>query len=267
MRYPLALILAVAAIIATPAAQAAQTITIDGLPPAPAFKIAQYADVGATSGMVIVAGGSRDGIVAGAVFESYRLASLHDPAGYGNDIKTIWIKTGELKGVQIYENHAVASVTTSGTDLSRAFFPKYPGVMAGDMVVEKALAIEQGLAVTPKATMTYKQLFQDPNGSATNFELSEGGHQQLRSVAEAFASRRVSNIVVEGHTDQTGPSDRNQIESYQRALAVRQILISEFGFDESRVSAIGLGETEPAEDSFVPGFRDINRRIVIKVID
>lgn len=245
---------------------AGEIISYDGLPASPAYKISQYADVAAKSGMVIIAAGSAHGVVGSAVFESYRLANghqhAHAPVG-----KPMWVKTGELKGVQVFDQHSVASVTMDGTALSQAFFPKYAGVMAGDVVVEKQLAIEQGTAMTPQAELTYRQLFLDPNASATNLELSQAGRDQLKEVAEIFAGKRVGMLVVEGHTDQTGPSERNQVESYQRALAVRQILISEYGFDENRITAIGMGETEPKEDSYVPGFRETNRRVVVKVIE
>ncbi len=248
------------------ASVSAGEMSLDGLPGSPAFKIAQYADVAAASGMVVIAGGSADGILDGATFESYRLTS-GQPGTFVPARKPIWIKTGELKSIQIFERHTIAALTLSGTPIAKAFFPKYPGVMAGDVVIEKRLAIDQNLAVTPQAELKYRELFQDPNATAVNLELSSAGREHLREAAAAFAGKRVGMLVVEGHTDQIGPSDRNQVESYQRAMAVRQTLINEFGFDENRVTAIGLGETEPLEESYVPGFRTTNRRIVIKVIN
>ena len=72
--------------------------------------------------------------------------------------------------------------------------------------------------------------------------------------------------MIEGHTDQKGDSEQNQIETYQRALTIRQYLIDELGFDENRVTAIGLGESEPISDVILPGNADRSRRIVLKVV-
>lgn len=245
--------------------RAASIATAEGLPGSPYYRIAQYADVAATSGMVVIAGGSADGVVSGAVFEAYRAAS--PTTRMAANTKPIWVKTGELKAVQLSDRHSIAMVTESGTPLSKGFFPKYPGVMAGDLVIEKQVDIAQGLALTPAVALTYQQLFQDPNAGVINLELSEAGKEMLRKASAGFADKHVGMLMVEGHTDQVGSSERNQIESYQRAFAVRQFLIGELGFDESRLTAIGIGETEPLEDSFVPGFRDTNRRIVIKVVE
>ena len=75
----------------------------------------------------------------------------------------------------------------------------------------------------------------------------------------------VSKFQFNNSCDQ-GTAEQNQIESYQRALTVRQFIIDDLGFDESRVTAIGLGETEAISEVILPGNADRSRRIVLKVV-
>ena len=72
--------------------------------------------------------------------------------------------------------------------------------------------------------------------------------------------------MIEGHTDQNGSSSDNQIESYQRALTIRQFIIDELNMDENRIIAVGFGESEIIDDSYVAGYRQNNRRIVFKTV-
>ncbi len=56
---------------------------------------------------------------------------------------------------------------------------------------------------------------------------------------------RSYTVRIEAHTDTTGPAGVNQNISVGRAKAVKEFLISEGGIDEKRLTAIGLGETQP----------------------
>ena len=136
--------------------------------------------------------------------------------------------------------------------------------MAGDFVKEKRVSLRAVSRLLPSAAVPYHGLFADPKGNPSNFELTEAGKNELREAARPFATARVGILFVQGYTDQNGPSEVNQIESYQRALTVRQFLVSELKFDPNRVVAIGMGEQEPVVADYVPGYRRANRRIVLK---
>ena len=73
--------------------------------------------------------------------------------------------------------------------------------------------------------------------------------------------------MVIGHTDSSGPAEANQIESYQRAVVVRQYLIDTLGFDADRVVALGKGEDELPEEPLTPNYKQRARRIVVKVVN
>lgn len=233
-------------------------------PMEPAYRILRYIEMkDMTEQLVMITGGRNQGVVEGAVFKSYRRA----PSPVGKPGDTIWVETGTLKSVQVATDYTIAVILGQETLESKAFFSKHPGIMAGDWVIEHKVTLSAQQVVTPSATLAYADLFEDPKAFPMTFELTERGKDILRELAKRFSDRRVPVLMVEAYTDQTGPEDANQIESTQRALAIRQFLINDLGFDPDRVLPIGFGEGDPIGKTFVPGNAEKNRRIVIKVKD
>lgn len=67
---------------------------------------------------------------------------------------------------------------------------------------------------------------------------------------------------IEGHTDNVGDKAANQKLSDARARAVAAWLSAK-GVDASRLSAVGLGDTQPVADNSTEGGRAKNRRVVL----
>jgi len=65
---------------------------------------------------------------------------------------------------------------------------------------------------------------------------------------------------VAGHTDSQGTSELNLDLSTRRAEAVTSY-IGESGFDTSRITSVGYGETKPVASNDTPEGRAQNRRI------
>lgn len=225
------------------------------------IRVTQYLDLADDSRLVILGAGAEEGVVAGSTFKTYR-QSVGDGTGAGK----IWVETGRLKAIEVQKTYTVAEVEQQGSQMSRAFFPKFSGVMASDLAVMQRLTLTRRQAVMPTIAISYFDLFDDPKASPSTFELMPDAAAKLRDSAAAFAGARLSVLMVEGYTDHHGSSSDNQIESYQRALTVRQFLIDELGFDAGRVVAVGYGEAEPADSSFAPGYIEANRRIVLKAV-
>jgi outer membrane protein OmpA-like peptidoglycan-associated protein len=92
-------------------------------------------------------------------------------------------------------------------------------------------------------------------------EIEEDSHSLLDQVALTMkANPQVKKIRVEGHTDDTGPNDKNQKLSQARADAVRDYLIKK-GVDSRRLKAKGYGEDKPLDDDTTPEARAKNRRV------
>lgn len=73
-----------------------------------------------------------------------------------------------------------------------------------------------------------------------------------------------TNIIVQGHTDSSGTQAINQKLSEKRAQHVRDILVAN-GVQNSRVSAVGYGESRPAVPNDTEANRALNRRVQLEI--
>lgn len=74
--------------------------------------------------------------------------------------------------------------------------------------------------------------------------ISDSYKKDLDAAASVFKSYEDTNILIEGHTDDTGSAEYNMSLSEKRAKAVRDYLISK-GVDASRLTAKWYGEDQP----------------------
>ena len=211
--------------------------------------------------LVMIGGGKANGLLEGSLLHTYRQADHPVQGGAA----VTWIPNGVIKVILLDESYAIAEIVEQESLQSRIFFPQYPNIMVGDWAVEMPVKLWRVTQIVPTEAILYDDLFIDPKGLPSTYELSERGKMRLRKSAVKLANRRLPLLMIEGHTDANGSSEANQIESYQRAMTIRQYMIQELGFDPSRLVAIGYGESDPADSSYVPGYRSHNRRIVLKV--
>jgi outer membrane protein OmpA-like peptidoglycan-associated protein len=73
-----------------------------------------------------------------------------------------------------------------------------------------------------------------------------------------------TSILVEGHTDSSGPENYNQQLSERRANSVKDLLVQR-GVQEHRVNIIGYGEGRPLVTNATPEGRQMNRRVEIRI--
>jgi outer membrane protein OmpA-like peptidoglycan-associated protein len=69
-------------------------------------------------------------------------------------------------------------------------------------------------------------------------------------------------VVIEGHTDDVGSLEMNQTLSQNRADAVRSYLMQQ-GIESRRITAAGMGETQPVADNLSASGRQQNRRVEV----
>ena len=77
---------------------------------------------------------------------------------------------------------------------------------------------------------------------------------------------RLRQVRVEGHTDDVGGAERNQVLSEDRALAVTKYL-SDHGVEANRLQAQGYGLTKPLASNKTDAGRAKNRRVQFRIID
>ena len=85
---------------------------------------------------------------------------------------------------------------------------------------------------------------------------------EISKLADFLREYPQTNVVIEGHTDDTGSTEHNQGLSERRAEAVAAVLIERDGVSASRVSTKGYGESRPLFDSSTANYRAMNRRVV-----
>ncbi len=73
-------------------------------------------------------------------------------------------------------------------------------------------------------------------------------------------------ILVTGHTDNTGNPDYNLRLSIARANSIKKKLVEEFGIESERLSVKGYVDTKPVSNNNSEYGRQLNRRVEIQVI-
>lgn len=91
--------------------------------------------------------------------------------------------------------------------------------------------------------------------------------RQLAAVGKALAALPGARFEIGGHTDAQGSESANQRLSEQRAVAIRQQLVTGFGLKAESISAKGYGESQPVAENDTEAGRAKNRRVVIKRLD
>ncbi len=87
----------------------------------------------------------------------------------------------------------------------------------------------------------------------------------LAKVQRAIRKFPNAPITIEGHTDSIGDDRFNENLSYERAMAVKQYILANMGLDESRITALGYGESRPIASNETAQGRAQNRRIDIVI--
>jgi len=88
--------------------------------------------------------------------------------------------------------------------------------------------------------------------------------QDLRVIATNLVNYPRSDVIVVGHTDNTGAAAYNQSLSERRAQSVAQVLRSQ-GVASNRIQTIGRGLTQPIATNATPEGRRQNRRVEISI--
>ena len=100
------------------------------------------------------------------------------------------------------------------------------------------------------------------SGSA---ELTGNATALLDEVVRAMNANEKVEITVESHTDNLGSAQSNMELSRRRATSVVKYLADVGGIDQSRMQAVGYGESRPAQSNRTAAGRLSNRRVEIVV--
>jgi len=86
----------------------------------------------------------------------------------------------------------------------------------------------------------------------------------LEDVAAVLQRYPETNVLVKGHTDDTGSETHNQQLSERRANSVRSYLVTR-GVSSPRLTSLGFGESMPVASNASSGGRAQNRRVELQI--
>ena len=124
-----------------------------------------------------------------------------------------------------------------------------------DMQNAKVERVGEGIKITFDSGILF-----DTN-SATLRPASEEDITKMAAVLQKYPD---TNVLVEGHTDNSGTDAINQPLSERRAQAVANSTIAK-GVSASRITATGYGSTQPVGDNATPEGKQANRRVEIAI--
>ncbi|MEJ2604076.1 MAG: OmpA family protein [Gammaproteobacteria bacterium] len=93
-------------------------------------------------------------------------------------------------------------------------------------------------------------------------ELLPGAMNSVGRLADYLRQNENKTVIVEGHTDSTGSDETNLRLSQARADSVRSALIAQ-GVSPRRITATGLGSSQPVASNDTSAGRQQNRRVEV----
>jgi len=128
--------------------------------------------------------------------------------------------------------------------------------------VSTDLIDENGCVIAMEQPASIKLEVHFANNSAA---IPETAKSEIKGVADLMTQFLNADVVIEGHSDSSGKAAYNKTLSQRRADAVRDILISEYGINTSRISAVGYGQEQPIASNSTEEGRLENRRVMAEI--
>ena len=97
-----------------------------------------------------------------------------------------------------------------------------------------------------------------------SYNLREDTKTNLTELAGTLKKYDDTNILIEGHTDNTGEDTYNQKLSESRAAAVESFLAQQ-GVENSRLTTKGYGENQPLHSNDTEAGKQKNRRVEVAI--
>ncbi|WP_345949857.1 MULTISPECIES: OmpA family protein [unclassified Mucilaginibacter] len=95
--------------------------------------------------------------------------------------------------------------------------------------------------------------------------LKSAARTNLQNLATSLTNNPQTNILIVGHTDNTGSASHNQDLSVRRAEAVKAYIVSN-GVGSGRLNTQGKGFNEPIADNSTDSGRAQNRRVEVVIV-
>ncbi len=172
----------------------------------------------------------------------------------GDGINDEQDKCPTVAGVARYQGCPVPDTDGDGINDEEDKCPTRAGTAANQGCPEIAKEVIE------KVSMAAKNVF----FATGSYKLLAKSFKSLTEVADIMKADESLMIDIDGHTDDVGTNESNQVLSENRAAAVRDYLVSK-GVAESRMKSTGYGEEKPVADNKTVAGRAKNRRTEMTV--
>ena len=144
------------------------------------------------------------------------------------------------------------------------------GAIIGDRMDKQAKQIEEEIpgAEVERVGEGINVTFDESSGvyfDTEKYNINSKSQTTLNKLADIFKEYPNSNVLVEGHTDNTGSDSYNLTLSKNRAQAVTGYLV-DAGIDRGRFTTKWYGETQPKYDNSTADGRSKNRRVELAIV-
>ena len=140
-----------------------------------------------------------------------------------------------------------------------------PDSAAGSAVNEQGCALPAAVEAEPTLQAGDVIVLPGVGFETASAELKEEPRRVLEDAARQLLAKPALAVQISGHTDSRGSEAYNQDLSERRAQSVRDYLV-EHGVAAERLSAEGLGESQPADSNESEAGRARNRRVELKIV-
>lgn len=144
------------------------------------------------------------------------------------------------------------------------------GAIIGNRMDKQAKQIEEEIpgAEVERVGEGINVTFDESSGvyfDTEKYNINSKSQTTLNKLADIFKEYPQSNILVEGHTDNTGSDSYNLTLSKNRAQAVTGYLVDN-GIDRGRFTTKWYGESQPKYDNSTADGRSKNRRVELAIV-
>ena len=143
------------------------------------------------------------------------------------------------------------------------------GSIIGNKMDQQAKKIEEELpsVAVERVEEEINIVFDETSGvyfETNKYELNESSRETIKKLANILYEYPNSNIRIEGHTDSVGKEESNFVLSKNRAMSVKDYLVSQ-GISEERFTVEYYGEARAVYDNETPEGRAKNRRVEVTI--
>lgn len=152
---------------------------------------------------------------------------------------------------------AIIGATVGGTAgaLIGRRMDKQAEELRNDLQGAKVERVGEGIKITFDSGLMFAT-----NQSTLNVDTKEN----LKNLSTTLQKYEDTNVLIEGHTDNTGTDEYNLELSKKRASSVQDYLVS-LGLNYQRLEIAGYGESQPITENDSAAGRQTNRRVEVAI--